>query len=74
MKKSVKDKQRRRGVMDLPKAIEERLDEGRAERESVPLEAHGEWPAPADRPDPVACWSRRTRRVCPSWCRSGTGG
>ena len=53
MKKSVKDKQRRRGVMDLPKAIEERLDEGRAERESVPLEAHGEWAAPADRPDPV---------------------
>ena len=53
MKKSVQDKQRRRGVMDLPKATETRLEEGRAERESVPLEAHGEWEAPADRPDPV---------------------
>ncbi|MGZ4185483.1 MAG: DUF2252 domain-containing protein [Solirubrobacteraceae bacterium] len=43
----------RRGVLDLPKAIEERLEEGRAERESVPLEAHGEWAAPGNRPDPV---------------------
>ncbi|HEY5167895.1 MAG TPA: DUF2252 family protein, partial [Thermoleophilia bacterium] len=42
-----------RGVLDLPKAIEERLAEGRAEREAVPLQAHGEWAAPADRPDPV---------------------
>jgi uncharacterized protein (DUF2252 family) len=47
------DKQRARGVLDLPKAIEERLAEGRAERESVPLEAHDEWAPPADRPDPV---------------------
>ncbi len=53
MKKSVKDDRRRRGVMDLPKAIAAHLDEGRAERESLPLEAHGEWAAPADRPDPV---------------------
>ena len=44
---------RARGVLDLPKAIEERLAEGRAERESVPLEAHAEWAAPDDRPDPV---------------------
>ena len=44
---------RARGVLDLPKATEERLAEGRAERESVPLEAHGEWAAPDDRPDPV---------------------
>jgi uncharacterized protein (DUF2252 family) len=51
--KSKREKKRRRGVLDLPKAIEERLAEGRAERESVPLEAHGEWAAPADRPDPV---------------------
>ena len=29
------------------------MAEGRAERESVPLEAHGEWAAPDDRPDPV---------------------
>jgi uncharacterized protein (DUF2252 family) len=35
------------------KPIEERSAEGRAEREAVPLEAHGEWAAPADRPDPV---------------------
>ena len=51
--KPKRDKKRARGVLDLPKAIEERLAEGRAERESVPLEAHGEWAAPADRPDPV---------------------
>jgi len=31
----------------------ERLTEGRAERESVPLEAHGEWFPPKRRPDPV---------------------
>ena len=42
-----------RGVLDLPKAIEERMAEGRAERESVPLEAHGEWAEPDSRPDPV---------------------
>ncbi len=53
MTKNVKDKQRRRGVLDVPKAIEARLEEGRAERESVALEAHGEWAAPDDRPDPV---------------------
>ncbi len=47
------DKQRRRGVLDLPKTVEERLAEGRAERESVPLEAHGEWATPDQRPDPV---------------------
>jgi uncharacterized protein (DUF2252 family) len=40
-------------VLDLPKGIEDRLAEGRGERESVPLEAHGEWMAPDDRPDPV---------------------
>src|SRR3954468_629585 len=39
--------------MDLPKATEERLAEGRAQRASVPLEAHAEWAAPGDRPDPV---------------------
>ncbi len=40
-------------MLDLPKATEDRLAEGRAERESVPLEAHGEWATPDDRPDPV---------------------
>ena len=44
---------RARGVLDLPKATEERLEEGRAARETVPLEAHGEWAAPTERPDPV---------------------
>ena len=29
------------------------MAEGRAERESVPLEAHGEWATPDGRPDPV---------------------
>ena len=48
-----REKKRARGVLDLPKAIEERLAEGRAERRSVPLEAHAEWAAPDDRPDPV---------------------
>src|SRR5215213_10355030 len=42
-----------RGMLDLPKAIEERLAEGRAERERVPLDAHAEWAAPDGRPDPV---------------------
>ncbi len=44
---------RARGVLDLPKASEERLAEGRAEREVVPVEAHCEWAALGDRPDPV---------------------
>ncbi len=51
--RSGRDKKRRRGVLDLPKAVADRLAEGRAERESVPLEAHGEWVVPDDRPDPV---------------------
>src|SRR5688500_8288357 len=42
-----------RGVLDRPKAFDDRLSEGRAERESVPLEAHADWLASADRPDPV---------------------
>lgn len=52
-KRAAKADTRGRGVLDLPKAIEQRMAEGRAEREAVPLEAHGEWAAPADRPDPV---------------------
>ena len=51
--KAKKKARRARGVLDLPKATEERLDEGRAEREAVPLETHAEWMAPRDRPDPV---------------------
>src|SRR5215213_9370733 len=43
-----------RGVLDVPKAVETRMAEGRAERESVPLEAHREWAAADGRPDPVA--------------------
>ena len=45
--------QARRGVLDVPKGTEERMAEGRAERETVPLEAHGEWATPERRPDPV---------------------
>ncbi len=52
-KKSAKKARKPRGVLDLPKAIEDRLAEGRAERENVPVEAHAEWQAPDDRPDPV---------------------
>jgi uncharacterized protein (DUF2252 family) len=51
--KRKKAKDTGRGVLDLPKAVEERMAEGRAERESVPLEAHGEWSTPGRRPDPV---------------------
>src|SRR5215218_3005853 len=51
--KRKKAKDSGRGVLDLPKAVEERMAEGRAERESVPLEAHGEWATPGSRPDPV---------------------
>jgi uncharacterized protein (DUF2252 family) len=51
--KPAKGKKHHRGMLDLPKAVETRMAEGRAERESVPLEAHAEW-APSDgRPDPV---------------------
>jgi hypothetical protein len=46
-KKARRAQKRRRGVLDLPKAIEERLAEGRVERESVPLEAHGDAESPA---------------------------
>ena len=52
--KPSKHKKRHRGVLDLPQAVETRMAEGRAERESVPLEAHGEWAAPSGRPDPIA--------------------
>ncbi len=52
--KSKKARKRSRGVLDLPKAVETRMSEGRAERERVPLDAHGEWTAPTERPDPVA--------------------
>ena len=51
--KPAKGKKHHRGVLDLPKAVETRMAEGRAERESVPLEAHGEWAASDGRPDPV---------------------
>jgi uncharacterized protein (DUF2252 family) len=51
--KAKKAAKRGRGVLDLPKAVQERMAEGRAERESVPLEAHGGWSTPSGRPDPV---------------------
>jgi uncharacterized protein (DUF2252 family) len=52
-RKKAKHDKGHRGVLDLAKGIEERMAEGRAERESVPLEAHGEWATPESRPDPV---------------------
>ena len=52
--KPAKGKKHHRGVLDLPKAVEAQMAEGRAERESVPLEAHGEWAAFDGRPDPIA--------------------
>ena len=64
-KKAGRDKKRRRGVLDLPKAIEERLAEGRVERESVPLEAHGEWATPEHRPDPVGILEKQNATRVP---------
>jgi uncharacterized protein (DUF2252 family) len=64
-KKARRDKKRRRGVPDLPKAIEERLAEGRVERESVPLEAHDEWATPDDRPDPVGILEKQNATRVP---------
>jgi uncharacterized protein (DUF2252 family) len=52
-------------VLDLPKAIEERLAEGRGERESVPLEAHGEWVTPDHRPDPVGILEKQNATRVP---------
>ena len=51
--KGKKAKPKARGVLDVPKGTEERMAEGRAERESLPLEALGEWATPESRPDPV---------------------
>src|SRR3954471_18655533 len=51
--KPAKGKKHHRGMLDVPKAVETRMAEGRAERESVPLEAHAEWVAFEGRPDPV---------------------
>src|SRR3954453_3766731 len=52
--KATNGEKQHRGVLDLPKAVETRMAEGRAQRESVPLEAHGEWTASDGRPDPVS--------------------
>jgi uncharacterized protein (DUF2252 family) len=64
-KKAGRDKKRRRGVLDLPKAVEERLAEGRAERESVPVQAHGEWAPPDQRPDPVGILEKQNATRVP---------
>jgi uncharacterized protein (DUF2252 family) len=40
-------------VPPVPEAVLERMAAGRAVRDTVPLEAHGEWTAPEERPDPV---------------------
>jgi hypothetical protein len=60
-----RNQKRRRGVLDLPKAIEERLAEGRVERESVPLEAHGEWATPDSRADPVGILEKQNATRVP---------
>ena len=52
-------------MLDVPKAIEERLAEGRTERESVPLEAHGEWATPDQRPDPVGILEKQNATRVP---------
>lgn len=54
-----------RGVLDLPKGVEERMAEGRAARETAPLEAHEEWATPDGRPDPVAVLERQNETRVP---------
>ena len=54
-----------RGVLDGSKAVEARLAEGRAQRDAVPLEAHAEWTAPDDRPDPVGVLEEQDRTRVP---------
>src|SRR3954464_11995965 len=71
--KPAEGKKHHRGMLDVPKAVETRMAEGRAERESVPLEAHGEWAAPDGVRTRSGSWRSRTRRACPSSCRSATG-
>ena len=63
--KSVKAKRSRRGVLELPKATEERMSEGRAERETVPVSAHAEWVAPDGRPGPVGVLQEQNKTRVP---------
>jgi uncharacterized protein (DUF2252 family) len=60
-----RDNKRARGVLDVPKAVEDRLAEGRAERDSVPLEAHAEWAEPDHRPDPVGILEKQNATRVP---------
>ena len=64
-KKGQRPRRHPRGVLDLPKAIEQRQAEGRTEREAVPLEAHGEWVAPGERPDPVGILEEQNQTRVP---------
>ena len=70
--KPAKGKKHHRGVLDVPKAVEAQMAEGRAARESVPLEAHGEWGPSTGVRTRSRSWRGRTRRAFPSWCRSAT--
>src|SRR4051812_11274768 len=63
--KATKRAKRRRGVLDLPKPVEERMAEGRAERDAAPLEAHGEWVTPHERPDPVGILEKQNATRVP---------
>ena len=72
--KQAKGKKQHRGMLDLPKAVETRMAEGRAERESVPLERTASGRPQTGVPIRSGSWRSRTRRACPSWCRSATGG
>jgi hypothetical protein len=49
--KRAKGKKHHRGLLGVSKAVATRMAEGRAERESVPLEAHADWAA-SDAPGP----------------------
>src|SRR3954470_5755464 len=62
--KPAKGKKHHRGLLDVPKAVQTRMAEGRAEREAVPLDAHGEWAASDGRQDPVGILeAQNTTRV-----------
>ena len=65
---------RARGVLDGSKAVEARLAEGRAQRDAVPLEAHADWTAPDDRPDPVGVLEEQNRTRVPELVPIPMGG
>src|SRR3954464_4497256 len=63
--KPAEGKKHHRGLLDVPKAVQTRMAEGRAERESVPLDAHGAWAASHGRPDRVGILEKQNATRVP---------